>query len=95
MSAVIPGNSFPVTEDPYIGPKEQGKINSNGYYGKACKVGYQSHLTLVDESRANAFPLKGPLQGPLKGSLDGATTADELVIFTETQALPLFVFFDT
>jgi len=45
---VTPGNPYPVTERPFD-EDEDGKIikmNPDGYYGKACKPGYQSHYTL-------------------------------------------------
>jgi len=57
VSMVIPGNSFPVVEHPFIDPpvyvkdkkgKSVKKANTDGYKGKACLSGYQSHFTLVD-----------------------------------------------
>ena len=48
ISLVIPGNPYPVTEIPFT-EDETGKIleyNPDGFYGKACQPGYQSHFTL-------------------------------------------------
>ena len=48
ISLVIPGNPYPVTEKPFT-EDETGKIleyNPDGFYGKACQPGYQSHFTL-------------------------------------------------
>jgi len=48
ISLVTPGNPYPVTERPFD-EDEDGKIikmNPDGYYGKACKPGYQSHYIL-------------------------------------------------
>jgi len=95
VSLVIPGNSFPVVEHPFVDPPvyekdKKGtpvrKANADGYKGKACLSGYQSHFTLVDGRDINtAFPLRG--------SIDAATAADEMVTFEGAQALPLFVFY--
>jgi len=81
VSLVIPGNSFPVVEDPYL---PDGSVNEGGYLGKACRTGYQSHLAIVDGSQANALSLKG--------ETSISTVADELVIFNGSQVLPLFAF---
>jgi len=78
---VIPGNTFPVTEDPWDAEQK----NKQGYHGQPCRVGYQSHFTLVDSPKKNSSPTKTPFTG--------ANIADELVIFQVTQALPLFVFY--
>ena len=78
VSVVVPGNTFPVVEHPFTNP--------NGFKGKACRNGYQSHFTLVDgKDISTAFPLTG--------HIDPATVADELVTFEGAQALPLFVFY--
>jgi len=88
---VIPGNSFPVVEHPFVSEKDEKgiavrKVNPGGFKGKACRNGYQSHFTLVDGRDINtAFPVRGPI--------DAATAADELVTFEGAQALPLFVFY--
>ena len=84
VSMVIPGNSFPVVEHPFTA--DGSSANPSGFKGKACRNGYQSHLTLVDGRDLNtAFPVRGPI--------DAATAADELVTFDSSQALPLFVFY--
>jgi len=95
VSMVIPGNSFPVVEHPFVDPPvyekdKKGitvrKANADGFKGKACYSGYQSHFTLVEGRDINTtFPLRGPI--------DAATAADELVTFDSSQALPLFVFY--
>ena len=61
------------------------KVNADGFMGKACRGGCQSHLTLVDGRDIDtAFPLRG--------HIDPATFADELVTFEGAQALSVFVF---
>jgi len=94
VSMVIPGNSFPVVEHPFVDPpvyekdkkgKSVKKANPDGYKGKACLSGYQSHFTLIDgRDIRTAFPIQG--------AINPATAADELVTFDTSQALPLFVF---
>ena len=49
VSLVIPGNSYPVTEAPFLPnapSKDQRVENPRGFYGKTCQSGYQSHYTL-------------------------------------------------
>ena len=79
LSMVIPGNVFPVTENPHNG---DGKKNRLGYMGCPCRVGYQSHYTHV--STKTCFPVKD--------DFSKSAVADELVVFESAQALPLFVF---
>ena len=43
LAAVLPGNPFPVTENPFE-PKS--------YHGQACRPGYQSHISFVNTSDA-------------------------------------------
>ena len=72
LSLVTTGNSFPVTEHPFK-QKPDGEIecvtdengktkpvpNPQGYLGKACRPGYQSHYIVVDSStNSDAFPFK-------------------------------------
>jgi len=84
VGMVIPGNSFPVVEHPFAADGS-GKANPSGFKGKACRTGYQSHFTVVDDTNIDtAFPVKGPF--------DWTSMADELVIFEGAQALPIFVF---
>ena len=81
LCVVIPGNSFPVTEQPF---SPEGF--KSGYQGQACRPGYQSHSTLVDgRNITKAFPIKG--------GLDENILADETVIFEGAQAMPMFVFY--
>lgn len=44
---VMPGNVYPVTEPPKL-PSANGNevVNPNGFLGKGCMDGYQSHYTL-------------------------------------------------
>jgi len=80
---VAPGNSFPVTEHPFL---RSGEKNPGGYLGEACRGGYQSHYTVVDRREIDkAFPIRG--------KIDPAIAADELVVFESAQALPLFVIY--
>ena len=83
VSMIIPGNTFPVVENPFA---TNGLINPSGFLGKPCRSGYQSHFTLVDakDIAARSFPIKGDVDD---------FTADELVTFDSSQALPLFVFY--
>jgi hypothetical protein len=83
ISMVIPGNTFPITESPFM---SDGTVNPDGYKGKACRVGCQSHFTLVDGRDINtAFPIRG--------AINADVAADELITFDQAQALPLFVFY--
>jgi hypothetical protein len=83
LSVVVPGNIFPITEHPFL---NDGSDNPAGYKGKACRVGYQSHLTLVDERNPSvAFSPDATMDAP--------SVADELVIFEAAQAVPVFVFY--
>ena len=94
VSMVIPGNTFPVVEHPFVDPPvyekdKKGnlvrKANSDGYKGKACLAGYQSHFTLVDgRDKSTAYPITGAIN---------SDTADEMVTFEGAQALPIFVFY--
>jgi len=49
ITLTIPGNAYPVTEPPFL----RGMVveNPEGFFGKACKSGYQSHYILSE------FPL--------------------------------------
>jgi len=114
LSLVTPGNIFPVTEHPYL-TKENGELlfipgsrrpkpNPEGLLAQPCKVGYQSHYTLVHTRNVTkAFPdlramelgacaLSENLQEPRRweGKVD-EEIADELVAFDPSQVLPLFL----
>lgn len=82
LSAVTPGNVFPITEHPFF---SDGIINPKGYLGKPCRIGYQSHHALVNEKRPEVEFFDED-EGFLK-------LANELVIFEPAQAVPLFVFY--
>jgi len=84
ISLVTLGNPFPVTEHPFSTGGTQGKME-DGYYGQPCRIGYQSHFTVVQQASAsNAFPVKGEIN---QGS------AMEYVVFESSQALPLFLIY--
>ena len=100
LSLVITGNTFPVTEYPFK-EKPDGGIetfidelgetkfmpNPQGYLGKACRPGYQSHYTVVDSKNVStSFPCR-------KEELDPNETANEIVIFDGAQILPLFLIY--
>jgi len=94
ISLVVPGNVFPVTENPFRtdtsgrilqNPNGTPMLNLNGYYGKGIRAGYQSHFTIVPKAEKNAFPIRG--------NIESDNDATELVVFQEAQTLPLFVFF--
>jgi len=77
VALLIPGDFFPVVEHPH---------EPNSYYGKAAKSGVQSHYTLVKkESKQTAYPID-------KDELFNAKRhANEVVVFQDSQALPLFL----
>lgn len=82
LSAVVPGNVFPVTEHPFLPDKT---INPNGLYAKPFRPGYQAHQALVDE--------RNPSVEVFDDNKEDLRLADELVIFESAQAVPLFVFY--
>ena len=100
LSLVTTGNAFPVTEHPFkqkpdgvieYMSDENGKTkpvpNPQGYLGKACRAGYQSHYTVVDSRNiSTAFPFK-------EEKIDPAITSNEIVIFDSAQILPLFLIY--
>ena len=73
---VIPGNPLPISEPPHT---ENQQPNPTGFLGKPCWPGYESHYTTVDVS---GDPLKEP---------HTAVSPDELVVFSPSQVLPLFL----
>lgn len=76
LSLVIPGNIYPLTED-HTGP--------DSFLGKPVKgAGYQSHYTNVISSR-NAEKFGHVCNPPQSDNYD------ELVVFQDAQALPLFI----
>jgi len=85
LSMVVPGNTFPVTEDPWDAEQK----NKTGYHGQPCRVGYQSHFTLVEPKQF------GSSSNPTKSlpPFDPAKVCDELVVFEGALALPFFVFY--
>jgi hypothetical protein len=87
LAMVIPGNPFPVTEHPFIYENGRSTVNPEGYLGKACRPGYQSHITIVNTADIKTpFPVLTPQIDPLN-------SAEEVVIFESNAALPLFVFY--
>jgi len=94
IAVTIPGNVFPVLEHPFQSDDISTRTpNPHGYYGAACHTGYQSHYTIVKRVVDQAFPVLFK-KGQTK--FDPLNHADELVIFQDAQALPLFlVFCDT
>jgi len=94
VALTIPGNTFPVIEHPFedyngvITKDVKGEIipNPKGFYGRGVKGGYQSHYTIVSKSNIqDAYPIK-EAYNPEKH-------ADELVVFQDAQALPVFALF--
>jgi len=82
ISLVIPGNVLPITTPPYIHHRTP---NPDGFLAKPCKLGYQSHFTVVNQRGVD----KGT---PITGS-PTPNTPDELVVFEASQALPLFILY--
>jgi len=98
VALTLPGNPFPVTENPHFDEKGNNfktvdangkeKIipNPSGYYGKTARSGYQSHYTIVSKTTlGQAFPIDD--------TYDPKLHADELVVFQDPQALPLFLIY--
>jgi len=83
LSMVVPGNPFPVTEDPW----DADHVIKQGYHGQACRPGYQSHYTLVDAVAKKSYPIKYP------PPFAKEKVSSELVVFEWNQTLPLFVFY--
>lgn len=48
VAFVLPGNTYPVTDDPIIGfdAAKKGIRNDKGFMGNSCRSGYQSHMSL-------------------------------------------------
>jgi len=69
IALVNPGNFYPTTEDP--------EDRENGFMGKKCKGGYQSHYTVVGD-------------GIYPSTTVTDTSHDELVVFQDPQALPKY-----
>jgi hypothetical protein len=97
-SLVIPGNSLPITEVPYLqtalvsqdpafkkNESQNKHPNQTGFLGKPCHPGYQSHYTVV-ATRVGYLGL--PLD-----ILPTETNYDELVAFETSQILPLFLLY--
>jgi len=96
VSLVMMGNTLPVIEHPmhddvgkpFFTRDEAGlRIvpNPDGYYHKTVRRGYNSHYTIVprDAPFDEAFPIKEPF--------DPEKHTDEIVLFQDSQILPLFV----
>jgi len=86
ITLVTVGNPFPVTEDPFV--EEDGVMvkNPESFHGQACRPGYQSHFVRVHST--------GERRGkPVLEECDPKFTADEVVVFESSQALPLFLIF--
>jgi len=93
IALALPGNPFPIIEHPFkrdengevLSSIETGKKipNPEGYFGRACNPGYQSHYTIVKPF----YPIENE-------SVDlSKRYRDELVIFQDAQALPLFLIY--
>ena len=87
ISLVIPGNSFPITEPPLAKKTSGSRINPNGFLGRPCQPGYQSHYTVVDVDRAS-------FGKPVKDS-PTELSGDELVVFEPSHTLPLFLVYSS
>jgi len=58
--------------------------NPNGYYGSSCRSGYQSHYTIVKERKGGSYPIETT-------NANKNETANELVVYQDPQAIPLFI----
>jgi len=98
LSLVIPGNIYPVTEQPSdinlmtISDEESSKAKkkpAETLLGKPCKNGYQSHYAYIYGHRSEGRTFGWPCTDPhWKG-----TKYDELVIFQDAQAVPKYVIY--
>jgi len=92
VSAVYCGQIFPVVEQPFNRNKDGsieysfGKpvLNKRGYCDKNVRQSYHSHATLVTKD-----DILNPV--PISGNFDASLHTDKVVIFNETQILPLFL----
>ena len=81
VAAVNLGNTLPVTEL----PQDNDPLSLKG---KPVVPGYESHYTVVPKKdKITAFPLSG------NQAVDPGRHADELVLFQNVQALPLFIIY--
>jgi len=76
ISLAAPGNSLPVSASPF----QERQPNPQGYLGKPCHPGYQSHFTIVETN--SGLPLR---------KTPSDTSFDELVVFEPAQVLPIFL----
>ena len=81
VSLVIPGNPCPITDAPLLKDKSQSP-NPSGFLGKSCRPGYQSHYLVVN----NGYPSREAVR---------SDSADELVVFEPSHALPLFLIYSS
>lgn len=99
VALTIPGNPFPVTEHPFQDENKKGFSvkdefgersipNPKGYYGKGVRGGYQSHYAIVTKSEISSACL--PIH---EEAINPINHCDELVVFQDAQALPLFVLY--
>ena len=98
VAMVLPGNSYPATEHPFVVPfvqdasivgDDKRKPNPVGLLGQACKGGYQSHYSVIDtKSFAAPFPTQFD---DFEDHEKKRVVSDELVVFEGAQALPLFL----
>jgi len=98
VAMVLPGNSYPATEHPFVVPFVQDpsiegvdkrKRNPFGLLAQACKGGYQSHYSVID---TKTFAAPFPTQfGDFDDREKNRVVSDELVVFEGAQALPLFL----
>jgi len=90
ISLVTIGNSFPVTEQPFLKEEGEERENPNGFVNKPCRRGYQSHFSVVYSS---GFGKGRPFEGDNLGDDKQDILAHEYVAFEASQCLPLFLIF--
>eukprot|EP01124_Arcella_intermedia_P020130 TRINITY_DN2764_c0_g2_i2.p1 TRINITY_DN2764_c0_g2~~TRINITY_DN2764_c0_g2_i2.p1 ORF type:complete len:213 (+),score=45.52 TRINITY_DN2764_c0_g2_i2:2-640(+) len=76
---VVAGNSYPVTERPVLGNPMQPQPETSLFGKQVHSTGYQSHFVTVDKGT-------GLATDPIKDQV-----YDELVVFNDYQAVPMFV----
>jgi len=83
----IESNSSLTSSNSTTNMSSLSNVNVNGFLGKPCQPGYQSHYTIVNKkSTGSAFPIE-------TDQIDPTQHADELVVFQEAQTLPLFLIY--
>ena len=95
VTMMLPGNSYPATEHPFVVPfvqdpsiegDDKRKRNPTGLLGQACKVGYRSHYSVID---TKTFAAPFPTQfDDFQDRGKGRVVSDELVVLKVPRPCP-------